>query len=75
MHTVELIVNDGTEDSEPDYVNITVIPPVEAKMKFTPQTLNCNSSGNWVKAHFTFPEGFKLEDVDVNSPAVVELAS
>ncbi|MHC4193918.1 MAG: right-handed parallel beta-helix repeat-containing protein, partial [Planctomycetota bacterium] len=44
--------------------------PIEAAMQFTPQTLNCDSKGNWVKAHFTFPEGYWPEDVDVNVPAV-----
>jgi hypothetical protein len=41
-------------------------------MKFTPQMLNCNSKGKYVKAHLTLPEGFLSEDVDVNEPAVAE---
>ena len=44
--------------------------PIEAAMQFAPQTLNCDSRGRWVKAHFTFPEGYWREDVDVNVPAV-----
>jgi len=44
----------------------------EAEMKLTPQTLNCNSKGNWVKAHLTLPKGFLPEDVDVNATAVAE---
>ncbi len=44
-------------------------PPVEAKMHFTPQTLDCKSSGRWVKAHITLPEGFSPEEVDLNTPA------
>ncbi|MHC4478070.1 MAG: hypothetical protein ACYTEL_20725 [Planctomycetota bacterium] len=47
-------------------------PPIEVFMKFTPQALNPNSKGNWMKAHFVFPEGFDVEDVDANTPAVVE---
>ncbi len=48
--------------------------PVEAAMKLTPQTLNCNSKGKWVKAHITLAEGFLAEavDVDVNTPAVAQ---
>jgi hypothetical protein len=46
--------------------------PVEAAMKFTPQTLNCNSKGNWLKAHLTLPEEFLPEDVDVNESAWAE---
>ena len=45
-------------------------PPIEAEMKFTPQTLNCNSKGKWVKAHFVLPEEFLPEDVDVGQPAL-----
>jgi hypothetical protein len=45
-------------------------PPLEAEMKFTPQTLNCKSSGKWVKAHILLPEGLLVEDIDVDSPAV-----
>ena len=45
---------------------------IEAAMKFTPQTLNCNSKGNWVKAHLTLPEGFLPQDVDVDTPAWTE---
>jgi hypothetical protein len=43
--------------------------PVEAKMRLTPQTLNCKSKGDSVKAHITLPEGILPEDVDVNEPA------
>ena len=48
-------------------------PPMEAQMRFTPQMLNCNSKGKWVKAHFTLPEGFLPENVDVNEPAVLTI--
>jgi len=45
---------------------------IQAEMKFTPQMLNCNSKGKYVKAHLTLPEGFLPEDVDVNEPAIAE---
>jgi len=48
------------------------VPMIEALMKFTPQALNPKSKGNWVKAHFVLPEGFLVEDVDVNRPAWIE---
>jgi len=32
-HTIELVVNDGINDSEPNHTTVTVIPPVEASMK------------------------------------------
>jgi hypothetical protein len=44
------------------------VPPIEVWMQFTPQALNPYSKGNWVKAHFVLPEGFFVDDVDVNRP-------
>jgi parallel beta-helix repeat protein len=70
-HVVELVVNDRVEDSEPDEVIITVVPPVQAGMRFTPQALNPSSKGRWVKAHFVLPEGYVVEDVDTNSPTEI----
>jgi hypothetical protein len=43
-------------------------PPVECEMHFTPQAINPNSRGKWVKAHFVLPEGYAVEDVDANTP-------
>ncbi|MBA7652717.1 hypothetical protein ES703_60556 [subsurface metagenome] len=42
---------------------------IEVAMKFTPQALNPDSQGKWVKAHLVLPDGFAVEDVDVNTPA------
>jgi len=46
---------------------------IEVEMKFTPQALNLGSKGKWVKAHFVLPEGFSVEDVNTNTPAVIAL--
>jgi hypothetical protein len=48
------------------------VPPIEVPMKFTPQALNPASAGNWMKVHFVLPEGFAIEDVDTNTPAVIQ---
>ncbi|MHC4624621.1 MAG: PKD domain-containing protein, partial [Planctomycetota bacterium] len=45
------------------------VPPVEVAMRLTPQAVNPESKGNWVKAHFVLPEGYVAEDVDANKPA------
>ncbi|MHC4737571.1 MAG: right-handed parallel beta-helix repeat-containing protein [Planctomycetota bacterium] len=45
---------------------------IEVEMKFVPQALNLSSGGKLVKAHFVLPEGFSVEDVDANTPAVIE---
>jgi len=44
-------------------------PPLLVLMKITPQALNPQSRGNWVKAHLLLHPGFALDDVDVNTPA------
>jgi len=63
----------------PDYNEIVdmgayeaVVPPMEVPMKFTPQALNPDSKGRWVKAHFVLPDGFAVEDVDVDTPAILQ---
>ena len=45
---------------------------VEVEVKLTPQILSCESQGNWLKAHVTFPEEIFPEDIDVNTPAVAD---
>jgi len=45
---------------------------IEVAMKFTPQALNPDSRGKWVKAHFVLPAGFMVEDVDAGKPAKIE---
>jgi hypothetical protein len=61
---------------EPNYPKLwwqkCPLPPIEVPMKFTPQALNPDSRGNWVKAHFVLPEGYVVGDVDANGPAIVE---
>jgi len=39
---------------------------IEVEMKFTPQTMNYASKGKWVKAHFTLPPEYRVEDVNVD---------
>ena len=41
-------------------------------MKLTPKALNPYSHGKYIKAHFVLPEGFSVEDVNSNAPAVIE---
>ncbi|KPK75693.1 MAG: hypothetical protein AMJ79_10275, partial [Phycisphaerae bacterium SM23_30] len=44
----------------------------KADLKLAPQTLNCRSQGNWIKAHLTLPEGFNIADIDTNKPAALQ---
>jgi hypothetical protein len=49
------------------------VPDLEVQMKFTPQAVNPSSQGRWFKLHFVLPEGFGVEDVDVDRPALCKL--
>ena len=54
---------DCDQFADPDELVITQI---------TPQTLNCTSKGNWIKAHISLPTDVLVEQVDTSSPAVIE---
>jgi hypothetical protein len=47
------------------------MPPLEVAMHLTPQVLNPERKGKWIKAHFVLPEGYEVNDVNVNSPAMM----
>jgi hypothetical protein len=67
-------INDGDDDGNV-VVDIGAYeffwPPVEVRMKLTPQALNPESNGNWIKAHFVLPDGFGIGDIDMNSPCKI----
>ena len=62
-HIIELIVNDGSEDSEPNAVVITVIGPVEADVDIVPRVINRRSHMKRVIAIVRLPEGIGKGDV------------
>ena len=62
-HIIELIVNDGSEDSEPNAVVITVIGPAEADVHIVPRTINRNNRMKRVMAIIRLPEGISKADV------------
>ncbi len=63
VHTIELIVNDGFEDSEPNEVVITVIGPIEADVHIVPRVVNRNNHLKRVIAIIRLPEGIGKGDV------------
>jgi hypothetical protein len=67
-HVIDLIVNDGQVDSEPNDVMITVIGPLEVHMTFMPQILNPKTCGRYVMAVITLPQGVSIDDLDPNQP-------
>jgi len=62
---IVLVVNDGTVDSLPDTVNVTVMIP--AVIDFDPDTLNLKSKGNYVTAYIELPPGYDATQIDVSS--------
>ncbi|MHC4913196.1 MAG: right-handed parallel beta-helix repeat-containing protein, partial [Planctomycetota bacterium] len=48
------------------------MPWMEVPMKFTPRVLNTKSRGKQLKAHLILPEGFGVDDVDIDTPAMLE---
>ncbi len=71
QHIIELIVNDGSEDSEPNSVVITVIGPVEADVYIVPRVINRNNRMKRVMAIIRLPEGIGRRDIS-DEPFVIE---
>ncbi len=67
QHTVELVVNDGSEDSEPNYVDINVIEPIEGTLWITPRVINRRGEQPRIMAMLRLPEGITKDQIDSNS--------
>jgi hypothetical protein len=65
-HTIQLVVNDGLVDSEPDDVNITVIAPIVGKLSIIPITINRRSNQQHIIAMMDLPESVAKNDIDFN---------
>jgi hypothetical protein len=72
-HRIELVVNDGTEDSEPNDVVITVIGPVEADVHIVPRVINRRSRRERIFAIMRLPAGIGRGDI-ADEPFVLEPA-
>ena len=70
-HIIELIVNDGSEDSEPNAVVITVIGPAQADVHIVPRVINRNNRMKRVMAIIRLPEGISKRDI-ADEPFVLE---
>ena len=51
------------------------VQSIAVNMNLTPKKINCSSNRKWIKAHFTLPEGYEIEDVDTFRLATIELFS
>ena len=72
VHTITLVVNDGIDDSEPEEIVVDAQPPVEISVNCTPKSLNCESNGNWITAHFTLPAEYSNADIDTSAVCTLE---
>jgi hypothetical protein len=73
-HTISLVVNDGTSDSVPDQVTISVVEAIEAKMDFYPPVMDSRSTNPFVYAVLRLPPEFK-DQVDLNQIVLLYLGS
>jgi hypothetical protein len=65
-YTFKLIVNDGIDDSEPNYCDVNVIEPLHLQnaLKITPAKIVSHSKGpKQIKAHFTLPDWISRDDI------------
>jgi len=70
-HTIQLFVNDGIVDSEPDEVTITVIAPIQAHLWLLPLTINRQSKTKRVMAWMHLPEGITKDQIDQTTPLLL----
>jgi parallel beta-helix repeat protein len=66
-HTIELVVDDGIDLSQPDYCTITVIKAVRGKLTLSPRVLETKSCGKWILATLFIPS-VPGEKVNTNEP-------
>jgi hypothetical protein len=71
QYVISLIVNDGTVDSEPNEVNITVIGPIEANLCVMPKMLNCKNFMPKIMATMRLPKGITKDHIDSNEPILL----
>jgi parallel beta-helix repeat protein len=55
IHTIELIVDDRIDLSEPDYCTITIINAIRGKLILSPNVLQTKNRGKWVIATLYLP--------------------
>ncbi len=71
-HVIELIVNDGIEDSSPDYVTITVIEPLEGQLRLMPQVINRKSNGQSLIALLQLPQGIPKGQIGTGQSLILD---
>jgi predicted outer membrane repeat protein len=55
IHTIELVVDDGIDLSQPSYCTITVIKAIRGRLMLSPNVLQTKSRGKWLIATLFIP--------------------
>lgn len=48
-------------------------PPINATIDINPDVLNLKSQGRWITCYIELPEGYSVEDIDVNAVALTAI--
>ena len=64
VHTITLIVNDGIVDSAADEMVVTVVGPVEGRVRVVPRVLNLKSRNQYIWIMMDLPQGITPSMVD-----------
>jgi parallel beta-helix repeat protein len=67
-HIIELVVNDSSDDSEPDQTTVTVIGPLQCKLWTMPSVINRKSGGRFIITWLQLPPLTKQNDIDDDYP-------
>jgi CD109 antigen len=70
-HIIALIVNDGSRDSAPDHVVITVIESLEWSLRISPKAINPNSRLQNIFTLLHLPDGITQDQVDPNQTLLI----
>lgn len=70
-YTIELIVNDGIDDSKPNWAVITVIEPVESRLWIFPRIINRYSRQKKMMAWLRLPGGLTKDQIDSGQPLLL----
>ena len=70
-HVIDLIVNDGMEDSEPNSCVVTVVEAMQAEARILPRFLNRTRHGRYVIGWLMLPEGVGVDDVNHDEPLLL----
>jgi predicted outer membrane repeat protein len=65
-HQIELVVNDGFEDSEPNQTTVTVIGPIKGTLWLTPQIIHRQCLQKRIMAMLRLPEGITKDQIDAS---------